>query len=132
MADHRNPLPEQPESVHSIDLDSLRIISALGRGAKGVVFLAQSEDGELFALKAVLRDSVKNNKKRDHSSSEYKRLFFERDILGSVHHPLLPTLRGILSTDKIVGYAIDYCPGRDLNTHRKRQSEKMFSDNIIR
>ncbi|KAF5936946.1 hypothetical protein HYC85_024452 [Camellia sinensis] len=43
-----------------------------------------------------------------------------------------PTIGGVIATDKIVGYGIDYCPGRDLNSLRKKQTEKMFSDSIIR
>nr|XP_043620593.1 serine/threonine-protein kinase OXI1-like [Erigeron canadensis] len=125
--------------VPSLDLGKLKVISPLGRGAKGVVFLVQDEtdhngdDGELLALKAISRASItKKTKKKDSDGSEYKRICFEQEVLGRCEHPLLPKLRGVLSTDNIVGYAIDYCPGRDLNYLRKKQTEKMFSDDLIR
>lgn len=121
---------EKPE-IESIQLQSLKVISALGRGAKGVVFLVQREDGELLALKTILRDSIKKNKAST-NNSEYRRIYLERDLLNSFQHPLLPKLKGVVSTDKIVGYAIDYCPGGDLNSLRKKQTEKMFSDDTIR
>lgn len=117
--------------VPLLDLQNLKVISALGRGAKGVVFLVQSQDGELFALKAISRASIENNQKTD-DLTEYKRICFERDVLASLEHPLFPKLRGLISTDKIIGYAIDYCPGRDLNFLRKKQTEKMFSVDTIR
>lgn len=128
-------------TTFSLNLDSLDIISALGRGAKGVVFLVQTrEDGKLFALKAISRSSIE--KKKQHKTTagsssgrgddEYRRIWFERDVLGSFNHPLLPKLHGVLVTDKIVGYAVDYCPGRDLNSLRRKQTERMFSDDIIR
>lgn len=129
--------------VASLALKNLKVISALGRGAKGVVFLVRSENGESLALKAILRASVEKKHHKNSSgdnddtadrllADEYRRICFERDVLASFQHPLLPRLRGELSTEKIIGYAIDYCPGRDLNSLRKKQTEKMFSDDIIR
>ncbi|KZV25728.1 hypothetical protein F511_04789 [Dorcoceras hygrometricum] len=125
---------------HSLDLNSLNIVSTLGRGAKGVVFLVQTQGEEkLLALKAISRSAIekkKHGKTTAGGSScaddEYRRIWFERDVLGSFDHPLLPKLHGVLVTDKIVGYAVDYCPGRDLNYLRKIQTEKMFSNDIIR
>ncbi|XP_051113556.1 serine/threonine-protein kinase OXI1 [Andrographis paniculata] len=121
-------------AVESLDLNRLKVISALGRGAKGVVFLVQTASGELLALKAISRSSIEKKKKLANGSNgdEYRRVLFERDVLASFNHPLLPKLHGVLRTDKIVGYAIDYCSGRDLNYLRKKQTEKMFSDDIIR
>lgn len=116
--------------IASIELQSLKIISALGRGAKGVVFLVQAEDGELLALKTILRASIEKNKASRNSA--YRTICLERDLLSSFQHPLLPKLKGVVSTDKIVGYAIDYCPGGDLNSLRKKQTEKMFADDTIR
>ncbi|KAJ8568683.1 hypothetical protein K7X08_028216 [Anisodus acutangulus] len=123
---------EKPE-IASIELRSLKVISALGRGAKGVVFLVETEDGELLALKVILRASIEKNKaSRNSDGSEYRRICLERDLLSSFQYPLLPKLKGVVSTDKIVGYAIDYCPGGDFNSLRKKQTEKMFSNDTIR
>ncbi|KAL1557524.1 Serine/Threonine protein kinase, catalytic domain [Salvia divinorum] len=118
----------------ALDLKNLKVISPLGRGAKGVVFLVETESGELLALKAMLRSSIEKKKKIASAGdgSEYRRICFEREVLASFHHPLLPRLHGVLATDKVVGYAIDYCSGRDLHCLRKKQTEKMFSDDVIR
>ncbi|KAE9463711.1 hypothetical protein C3L33_04388, partial [Rhododendron williamsianum] len=107
---------ENRRDVPSLELSSLKIISALGRGAKGVVFLAQinddqSSDNEFFALKAFRELRLRRRRTRLAATA---------------------TLRGVVATDQIVGYAIDYCPGRDLNSLRKKQTEKMFSDDVIR
>lgn len=133
MDGHGDPQEERRQRVPFLDLQKLRIISPLGRGAKGVVFLVESEDGKILALKAILRALIhQKNKKSGRETSEYRRICFERDVLASFEHPLLPKLHGLLSTDKLIGYAIDYCPGRDLNSLRKNQTEKVFSDDIIR
>ncbi|KAJ0052611.1 hypothetical protein Pint_01468 [Pistacia integerrima] len=123
--------------VPSLDFQRLKVVSALGRGAKGVVFLVKDEElSEFLALKVIWRDLIENKNKdsNDNNSDEddYKRVSFEQQVLQSFDHPLLPRLRGVLSTEKIIGHAIDYCPGRDMNFLRKKQTEKMFSDDTIR
>ncbi|XVE72687.1 hypothetical protein DITRI_Ditri11bG0058900 [Diplodiscus trichospermus] len=132
---NRNP----QHSVPALDLDRLEIVTALGRGAKGVVFLARDEvTDETLALKVISRDSIekKSNKAlrggNENEGNEYRRVTFEQEVLRNFNHPLLPRLRGVLATDIVVGYAIDYCPGQDLNSLRRKQTEKMFSDDIIR
>ncbi|KAI3772841.1 hypothetical protein L6452_04035 [Arctium lappa] len=124
------------EETPLLDMEKLKVLSPLGRGAKGVVFLVRNEasdHGELLALKAISRASITRKvKNKDSDGSEYRRIFLEQEVLRRCQHPLLPKLRGVLSTENIVGYAIDYCPGRDLNYLRKKQTEKMFSDDLIR
>ncbi|KAK2662600.1 hypothetical protein Ddye_001174 [Dipteronia dyeriana] len=123
--------PKQHLVVPILDLQRLTVVSALGRGATGVVFLVVNEESsESLALKVILRDSIE--KKRNGNDDQYKRVWFEQQALMCVKHPLLPRLRGVLSTDKVVGYAIDYCPGQDLNSLRNKQTERMFSDHLIR
>jgi serine/threonine protein kinase len=126
-----HPEPENEETVTTqLSLERLNAVAALGRGAKGVVFLVRDKvDHKYLALKVILRDSIEKNKK---NGDEYKRVCFEQSALKRFNHPLLPRLHGVLDTKKVVGYAIDYCPGRDLNFLRKIQSEKMFSPVIIR
>ncbi|KAI8015893.1 Serine/threonine-protein kinase OXI1 [Camellia lanceoleosa] len=121
------------QDVPSLDLSRLKVLSPLGRGAKGVVFLVQTTDTQFLALKAISRASIEKDRTSiDSDGSQYRRIFFEQQVLSSFSHPLLPRLRGVIATDKILGYAIDYCPGRDLNSLRNKQTEKMFSDSIIR
>ncbi|KAI4326366.1 hypothetical protein MLD38_031688 [Melastoma candidum] len=139
-----------PPPVPDIDLRRIRVFDAVGRGAKGVVFLAREvELGEFWALKVILRDNIEKNKNKkkkkknrgeartegedqDGAEDEYRRVWFEQEVLRQFDHPLLPKLRAVLSTELVVGYAIDYCPGRDLNALRRKQTEKMFSDDMIR
>ncbi|CAL1361695.1 unnamed protein product [Linum trigynum] len=122
--------------VPILDLDDLIVISPVGRGAKGVAFLVRNHPfGESWALKVILRDLVKRKNPavtNAKDGSEYKRIWLEQRVLSRFKHPLLPRLHGILSTDKIIAYAIDYCPGRDLNQLRKKQTENIFSQGIIR
>ncbi|KAF4367551.1 hypothetical protein CsatB_024822 [Cannabis sativa] len=125
----------QRREIPDLSLDRLKVLSALGRGAKGVVFLVKDKDrDEFLALKVISKALIEKKGKAAATAEgdEYRRVSFEQGVLGLLRHPLFPRLRGVLDTDKLVGYAIDYCPGRDLNVLRKKQSEKMFSDDIIR
>lgn len=140
--------------VPAVSLEGLKVVSALGRGAKGVVFLVwDAALDQAWALKVILRDNLEKRSDKeaaraggggeegshdggggggDGGDDEYRRIAFEQEVLGQFDHPLLPKLRAVVSAERIVGYAIDYCPGRDLNSLRKKQTEKMFSDDIIR
>lgn len=120
MSDHL-PQPPEKNQIPTLNFAGLEIFSPLGRGSKGVVFLVKSEN-KWLALKVILKESIEKN----------NRVSFEQRVLSRFDHPLFPRLHGVLQTDKVVGYAIDYCPGRDLNSLRKKQSEGMFSDEIIR
>ncbi|XP_054780182.1 serine/threonine-protein kinase OXI1-like [Prosopis cineraria] len=120
-----------------LDFQDMKVISAVGRGAKGVVFAAKRNDdafGEYFALKVISKALIKKKAKAMSSNDEgeCKRVSFEQQVLRHFDHPLLPRLRGVVETEKIIGYAIDYCPGGNLHSLRKKQTEKMFSDDTIR
>lgn len=124
----------QTETVNSLDFKKLKIISAVGRGAKGVVFLARTgyrSSDECLALKVTSKALI-HQKNHSKGSGEYKRASFEEEVLRRFDHPLLPRLRGVFETEKIVGFAIDYCHGGNLHSLRKKQTEKMFSDDTIR
>ncbi|KAJ7961641.1 Kinase family protein [Quillaja saponaria] len=120
--------------IPALDFMNLKVISAVGRGAKGVVFLAKNKvSNENLALKVISKDLIERKGKAvNNDGSEYKRVSFEQQVLRRFEHPLLPKLQGVLDTEKIIGYGIDYCSGGNLNSLRKKQTEHMFSDDILR
>ncbi|KAI4354214.1 hypothetical protein L6164_003103 [Bauhinia variegata] len=127
----------EPPIVPALDFETIRPISAVGRGAKGVVFLAKDESRDengIFALKVISKDLLQKNAKavKNDGFGECKRVLFEQQVLSRFDHPFLPRLRGVLETEKIIAYAIPYCSGGNLHSVRKRQSEQMFSDDSIR
>ena len=106
----------------------------LGRGAKGVVFhvVPEGEGGAgdvAMALKSVLREAARH---KNSGGDGHRRIWFERDVLLALRHPLLPALCGVLAPDAVVRFAIDRCSGDDLHSHRRHPPEKMFSDSVIR
>ncbi|KAK8948369.1 Serine/threonine-protein kinase OXI1 [Platanthera zijinensis] len=138
MTDQSDPHPPPPPPP-TIQLQDLTAISVLGRGSKGVVFLiSHLSSGETFALKAISRSSLEHKNSASSSAADgrgrsaYRRICFEHEVLLSLNHPLFPSLHGVVSTENIIGFVIDHCPGGDLNALRRRQTEKMFSDDAIR
>eukprot|EP01018_Ginkgo_biloba_P033061 Gb_17384 [translate_table: standard] len=114
-------------SEKKMEMKELKSVKVLGRGAMGTVFLVQKEGSErALALKAMSKSvtAMKNDGLR--------RAHIEREILSKLEHPFLPTLFGHVETEKIIGWVVEYCPGGDLNALRQRQTEKMFSESIIR
>jgi len=121
-------------SDRSLNFEDMTVVSAVGRGAKGVVFLARAGGGrssECVALKVMSKALIAQKRTRK-NEEEYGRVSFEEEVLRRFDHPLLPRLRGVLETEKVVAFAIDYCHGGTLHSLRKKQTEKMFSDDTIR
>uniref|UniRef100_A0A0E0CN04 non-specific serine/threonine protein kinase n=1 Tax=Oryza meridionalis TaxID=40149 RepID=A0A0E0CN04_9ORYZ len=142
-----------PSLPPQLSLADLKALSVLGRGARGVVFhvvpaggaaaaavSATADEGctpdvDPMALKAISRAAAR------HKCAEvaggpggdgHRRIWFERDVLLALRHPLLPSLRGVVATDSVVGFAIDRCTGGDLNALRRRQAGGVFSVAAIR
>ncbi|OIV90330.1 hypothetical protein TanjilG_14728 [Lupinus angustifolius] len=119
--------------IPSLDFEDLQVITPVGRGAKGVVFLTKTgQTGEQSCLALKVISKALLEKKKKEGCAEYKRLSFEQQVLRRFDHPLLPRLRGVIETQNIVGFAIDYCDGGTFHSLRSKQSEKMFSHDTIR
>ncbi|KAI3502402.1 hypothetical protein L1887_30449 [Cichorium endivia] len=74
----------EDDQIPALDPRQLKVLSAQGRGSRGVVFLVQDEstNGDLFAFKTNLRASItKKGKKTDNEGFLDRSLFesFEMD-----------------------------------------------------
>ncbi|ERN11728.1 serine/threonine-protein kinase UCN [Amborella trichopoda] len=115
-------------------LDPKRLSAAkpLGRGATGTVFLitpdttttTNTATTENFALKVV-----------DISSpSSARRARQELSVLSRLNHPFLPSLLGSFESpaSELIGWAIPFCTGGDLNALRRTLTDRTFSSSAIR
>ncbi|KAH9303309.1 hypothetical protein KI387_014892 [Taxus chinensis] len=110
-----------------MDMEQLEAVKVVGKGAMGTVFLVKKDGCDSpLALKAMSKSVMA--KKGD----GLRRAQIEKDILSRLEHPFLPALVGHVETEKMMGWVVDYCPGGDLNALRHRQTEKTFSESIIR
>ncbi|KAL2940848.1 Serine/threonine-protein kinase UCNL [Bienertia sinuspersici] len=118
----------------SIDIDNIRAIKVLGKGAMGTVFLAHDQISDPkgnspFALK-VIDKSLLRHKNNDAE----RRARWEMTVLSSINHhnPFLPTLLGHFEAHDLMGWAVPFCSGGDLNVLRYNQNDHVFSVSAIR
>lgn len=56
-----------------------------------------------------------------------QRAEMEKEILGIIDHPFLPTLYAQFEASHYSCLVMEYCPGGDLHAARQRQPGKRFS-----
>lgn len=105
-----------------LGLGHFRLLKKLGFGDIGSVYLAELRGvGCLFAMKVMDKGMLAERKKLMRAQTE-------REILGLLDHPFLPTLYSHFETDKFSCLLIEFCSGGDLHLLRQRQLGKHFSE----
>ncbi|XP_042500949.1 serine/threonine-protein kinase D6PK-like [Macadamia integrifolia] len=109
-----------------LGLGHFRLLKKLGCGDIGSVYLAELRGmGCLFAMKVMDKGLLAGRKKLLRAQTE-------RDILGLLDHPFLPTLYSHFETEKFSCLLMEFCSGGDLHTLRQRQPGKHFSEQVAR
>ncbi|XP_010255799.1 PREDICTED: serine/threonine-protein kinase D6PKL1 [Nelumbo nucifera] len=109
-----------------LGLGHFRLLKKLGCGDIGSVYLAELRGmGCLFAMKVMDKAMLAGRKKLARAQTE-------REILGSLDHPFLPTLYSHFETEKFSCLLMEFCSGGDLHTLRQRQPGKHFSEQAAR
>nr|AML76470.1 putative LOV domain-containing protein [Cosmarium tinctum] len=121
---------ESIESVIAKDgklgLKHFRPIKPLGAGDTGSVHLVELRDtGRLFAMKAMDKEVMINRNK-------VHRACTERDILGRLDHPFLPTLYASFQTATHVCLITEFCSGGELYGVLEKQKGKRFPEPVAK
>lgn len=127
--------PPPPRLLPEMELDDIRPLKILGKGAMGTVFLVHrtvsDPDARFpFALKVV--DKTVSHSKRDADRRARWEIRVLTRLSNPEPHPFLPHLLGSLETDDFLAWAVPYCSGGDLNVLRYRQNDRVFSPTVIR
>ncbi|KAK7325048.1 hypothetical protein VNO77_29089 [Canavalia gladiata] len=109
--------------MEELELNKLKPVKVLGKGAMGTVFLVQHNSSHV-ALKVVDKSTSIHDAPR--------RARWEINLLSRFSHPFLPSLLGSFESENLLGWALPYCPGGDLNVLRYRQTDHVFSPAVIR
>lgn len=118
-------------------IDNIRALKVLGKGATGIVFLAHdtSSDPEArssFALKVVQKSSLLHQHHHHHKTAD-RRARWEMSVLSGLEaHPFLPSLLGSFEAHDLLGWAVPFCAGGDLNALRYQQTDHVFSQSAIK
>nr|BAE20161.1 phototropin [Mougeotia scalaris]BAE20166.1 phototropin [Mougeotia scalaris] len=109
-----------------IGLKHFRPVKPLGCGDTGSVHLVELKDtGKFFAMKAMDKEVMINRNK-------VHRTCTERQVLGLVDHPFLPTLYASFQTTTHICLITDFCPGGELYMLLDRQPSKRFPEYAAR
>ncbi|XP_059661903.1 serine/threonine-protein kinase AGC1-7-like [Cornus florida] len=109
-----------------LGLSHLRLLKRLGYGDIGSVYLVELRGTETyFAMKVMDKGSLA-------SRNKLLRAQTEREILGLLDHPFLPTLYAYFETEKFYCLVMEFCSGGNLHTLRQKQPNKHFTEEAAR
>ncbi|KAL9661038.1 hypothetical protein QQ045_025857 [Rhodiola kirilowii] len=109
-----------------IGLDHFRLLKRLGYGDIGSVYLVELRGtSTFFAMKVMDKASLV-------SRNKLARAHTEREILGLLDHPFLPTLYCYFETDKFYCLVMEFCSGGNLHSLRQKQHNKHFTEEAAR
>jgi serine/threonine protein kinase len=110
----------------SLNLGHFRLLKRLGYGDIGSVYLVELRaTPAFFAMKVMDKASIISRNKMARAQTE-------REILGLLDHPFLPTLYTHFETDKFYCLVMEYCSGGNLHSLRQKQPVKHFTEPAAR
>ncbi|XP_065854735.1 serine/threonine-protein kinase AGC1-7 [Euphorbia lathyris] len=110
----------------AMGLSNFRLLKRLGYGDIGSVYLVELRGTNAhFAMKIMDKASLA-------SRNKLLRAQTEREILGLLDHPFLPTLYSYFETDKFYCIVMEFCSGGNLHSLRQRQPYKYFTEEAAR
>ncbi|KAL2495698.1 Serine/threonine-protein kinase AGC1-7 [Forsythia ovata] len=109
-----------------LGLSNFRLLKRLGYGDIGSVYLVELRGtNAFFAMKVMDKGSLA-------SRNKLLRAQTEREILGLLDHPFLPTLYSYFETEKFYCLVMEFCSGGNLHTLRQKQPNKHFTEEAAR
>ncbi|KAL2327088.1 hypothetical protein Fmac_020515 [Flemingia macrophylla] len=101
-------------------------LERVGYGDIGSVYLVELKGSKaFFAMKVMDKASLANRNKLLRAQTE-------REILGLLDHPFLPTLYSYFETDKYCCLVMEFCSSGSLHSLRLKQSNKYFTEEAAR
>ncbi|GMI85168.1 AGC kinase 1.7 [Hibiscus trionum] len=109
-----------------IGLSNFRLLKRIGYGDIGSVYLVELRGtNAYFAMKVMDKASLA-------SRNKLLRAQTEREILGLLDHPFLPTLYSYFETEKFYCLVMEFCSGGNLHSLRQKQPNKHFTEEASR
>ncbi|XP_057453441.1 serine/threonine-protein kinase RHS3 [Lotus japonicus] len=110
----------------ALNLSHFRLLKRIGYGDIGSVYLTELRGTNAhFAMKVMDKAALI-------SRNKLLRAQTEKEILGLLDHPFLPTLYSYFETDKFYCLVMEFCSGGDLHSLRQKQPNKCFPEEAAR
>ncbi|KAG7033561.1 Serine/threonine-protein kinase AGC1-7, partial [Cucurbita argyrosperma subsp. argyrosperma] len=109
----------------ALNLSHFQLLKRLGYGDIGSVYLVELRGTDTyFAMKVMDKVSLA-------SRNKVLRAQTEREILGLLDHPFLPTLYSYFETDKFYCLVMEFCSGGNLHSLRQKQPYKFYASEVL-
>lgn len=110
----------------SLNHSHFRLVKLVGYGDIGSVYLVELKGtGAFFAMKVMDKASLA-------SRNKLLRAQTEREILGLLDHPFVPTLYSYFETDKHYCLVMEFCSCGSLHSLRLKQPNRHFTEEAAR
>lgn len=110
----------------SLNLSQFRLLKRVGYGDIGSVYLVELKGTRtFFAMKVMDKASLA-------SRNKLLRAQTEREILGLLDHPFLPTLYSYFETEKYYCLVMEYCSCGSLHSLQLKQPNRHFTEEAAR
>lgn len=111
----------------SMDVSDFELLSVVGKGAYGKVYLATKKSGRnagrVYAMKVLRKDDVFKKKQVEHTQAEQR-------ILKHVEHPFIVRLRYAFQNRRKLYLVMDYYNGGSLFVHLRKSGR--FEPHVAR
>jgi len=112
-----NTMFQKNKNEKKSELKDFKIISVIGKGSFGKVFLVKkNEDGLVFAMKSLRKDVI-----LDYDQLESTML--EKEILLKADHPFLVGMEYVFQTDQKIFFVMKFVRGGELFMHLRRAKQ---------
>lgn len=115
-----------PKGGPKLGMSNFRLLKRIGYGDIGSVYLVELRGTNThFAMKVMDKSSLASRNKLQRAQTE-------REILGLLDHPFLPTLYSYFETEKFYCLVMEFCSGGNLHSLRQKQQNKRFTEEAAR
>jgi len=112
------------KSKQTVTKDDFELLTVIGKGSFGKVMqVRKKDDGKIYAMKVLRKDTIIARKQVTHTKSE-------KNILMKIQHPFIVNLNYAFQTKDKLYMILDYINGGELFYHLKKEGR--FAENRVK
>lgn len=101
--------------MDQVSLNDFKILSVIGQGSFGKVFLVQKKNSDkVYAMKTLRKDVIMDYNK-------VQSTWLEKEVLKNVNHPFLVGLEYIFQNELRIFFVLNFVRGGELFTHLAKE-----------